>query len=261
MIINNRNIPSKIKELNDRIKENLLLEELLNAFTLSNEIDDRIPLKMKKKILCYRKKYDKSNSKKDKIAQEFEEYRNEQVYKYKKSTANCRAEIRRLQNLHEWNNLDKAEKIQRDTDLSFYRANILPYWLCFSIILLDIVYLDKMLAIMERNFWVGIFIIVNIALLLFLFTTAIKIKNYKKLFCYFICAFGLYCIARITFVITYILQVPLSSEELNVKFWIYGTNIYCAVVSFYIGISSFVKIVRKEAYIKNNKITFKQMSK
>lgn len=261
-MINNKNIPSKIEKLNLLIEENKKNEEIIENVSLFKEIDGNIPLKIRKKIDRFKTRLLKSDqNKKQKIINEFNEYKNKLIYKYKKNNANYRAKIRRLQNLKEWNELNKEEKIQRETDLTFYRANILSYWLCLSTILFDGLYIVYMLKIMERNYWIGIFIIVNIAILLFLFTSAIKIKNYKKLFCYLISIFGIYALVRILFVIKYVMQVPLNEAITSDKIIIYGTNIYCSIASIFIGISSYIKIKRKEKYIEENKISFKQMSK
>ncbi len=298
-MINDKNIPSKIEKINLLIEKNKINEKIIENLTILEEPDIRLPLKIRKKINKIRMQYKEnvkakkqnveidniviykdsnlnetenvidlkingkkfSKDKKQEIINEFNEYKNKLIYKYKKSNANYRAKIRRLQNLKEWNELNKEEKIQRETDLSFYRANILSYWLCLSTILFDGLYIVYMLKIMERNFWIGIFIIVNIAILLFLFTSAIKIKNYKKLFCYLIIIFGIYSLIRILFVIKYVMQVPLNEAITSDRIIIYGTNIYCFIVSIFIGVSSYIKIKRKEEYIEENKISFKQMSK
>ncbi|UKI50329.1 MAG: hypothetical protein L6U99_02505 [Clostridium sp.] len=64
--------------------------------------------------------------------------------------------------------------------MSFYRANVSGYYVTLTMILFEIIYMILTLSIMERNYWVGIMILANIAFLLFLFSCAIKIKNYKK---------------------------------------------------------------------------------
>lgn len=296
----NKQIDAKILELNNLIEEKRWLEDFITSISLKNDVnfeiinstknkgDDfkattlvkeknkleilikvplkgigepRIPDSVRRKIISFKYKYDKSN-KKETIEEKFNVYKNKLIYHYKKDIANARTEIRRLEGIKKWNNLDPEIKKDRETDLTFYQSDTTSYWLSLSVIAFDIVYLIVMLSVMERTFWIGAFILANIAYLLFLFTTAIKLKNYVKLFSYLLIVFGAYCAFRVSIFVPFVMNVPLyGSISIINKLLIFGTNIYATVVSIYVGVTSLEKIKRQEKYLKEGKISFKQMSK
>lgn len=183
------------------------------------------------------------------------------VYTVKVTIARTTHKIKVLKDVLWWMNLSKEEQKDRRSDLSFYVADTLGYWLTLLSVVAEIVYLILLLSVMERTFWVGICILVNIAFLLLLFTIAIKVKNYKKIFSYFSIVFGLYCILRIAYIIHGLMGVDLSGVPSIKLLFIYGSNAYMILASIFVGIRSYFKIRHQMIYLSENKITKFQLSK
>ena len=264
-MLNNQKIDENILKSQKEIDELKLLDEALSQATIST-YDSSLPSKINLKFEKYKRLYETtSEENKEKILKEYEDYKNKNLYQIKKRIATLRAFIHRQENLKEWNDLDAKTKEDRETDLTFYRADVSSYWFTLSIILFTLLYLVEMLSIMERTYWVGIFIIVNIAFLLFLFTAAIKLKNYVKIFSYFMIAFGVYTMIRTFVIIPFLMGInifPISNDpNLTSKIIVMVVNIYSCIVAIYVGITSLRKIKKQEQYMKEGKITFKQMSK
>ena len=262
---NNLKIDEKIKTSQKEIEELKKMDAMLSTSSISS-FDSSLPSKITMKFNKFKMSYESaSEDKKEKILKDYEDYKNQKLYEIKKRIAYLRAFIHRQENLKEWNSLDDQTKEDRETDLTFYRANISSYWFTLSIILFTLLYLVEMLSMMERTFWVGIFIIVNIALLLFLFTAAIKLKNYVKIFSYLMMVFGVYTMLRTFVIIPFIMGVnifPTSNDAyLTSKIIVMIVNIYSCIISLYVGITSLRRIKKQEQYMKEGKITFKQMSK
>lgn len=259
----NNKIEEKIAKLEISIKKNHDLEEIVSNLSLKEKCN--APKKITNKISKLQTSYQNANSDKakEKVVLKFENYKNKLIYNYKKNISKARMLIKRYQNIKKWNELDDNTKQERKTDLSFYQTDTSSYWLTLSIIAFDVIYLLTMLSIMEKNFWIGIFILSNIGFLLFLFTAAIKLKNYIKLFSYLLLVFGLYCCLRISVIIPLIMKINIYSSTVSFfnKFLILFSNIYGIIISLYVGINSYLKIRRQEKYLKDGKISFKQMSK
>lgn len=196
-----------------------------------------------------------------KLQREFQLSLEKQIYKVKVEIAHLNHKNKVTEDKLWWQLLSKKEQKERRSDLSFYIPDVQGYWLTLLSVVAEIIYLILLLSIMVRTFWVGITILVNIVFLLFLFTIAIKVKNYKKAFSICSIVFGIYCLVRILWVIQGLMGVDLSSTSATKRGYIYGCNIYMIVASIYVGIRSFSKIKRQEIYIKEDKISKIQMSK
>lgn len=262
----NKTIEDKIQK-NERILiYSKTMSDLISELHItSKDISSSLPKSIARKIGKFHDDYKRAlgnDKKEEKIKLAFEKYKNEQIYKYKKKASNAKNEIVRLSNLRKWNDLDEESKLNAKTDLTFYKANVLGYWLNLSVILFEVIYLIVMLSFMEKNYWIGIFILSNIAFLLFLFTSAIKIKNYIKTFAYMMIVFGAYIALRVCVVIPLLMNIPLfTSLSMTNKIWIFIANVYILGMSIFVGTYSLIKIRHKEKYLHDGKISYKQMSK
>ena len=234
-------------------EESLKAKQLYENF--KNELDSQIQ-KVKKHIDSLQ-----NENRVIKLYKEFHIKLEKQIYNVKVEIAHLKHKNKVTADKLWWQLLSKEEKKERRSDLSFYIPDVQGYWLTLLCVVAEIIYLILLLSIMVRTFWVGVSILVNIVFLLFLFTIAIKVKNYKKAFSYCSIGFGIYCILRISWVIQGLMEVDLSSASSLVQSVIYGCNIYMIIASIYVGIRSFIKIKRQEIYIKEEKISKIQMSK
>lgn len=217
------------------------------------------------KLDVFNAKIEKANNSKQKktmklLAQSHTTYEKE-VYKVKVEIAHLNHQNKVINDNLWWNNLPNEEKKEKRTDLSFYIPDVLGYWLTLLSVIGEIVYLILLLSEMQRTFWVGICILVNIAFLLLLFTIAIKVKNYKIKFSYVSIAFGLYFILRIAYIIHGLMGVDLSAYSTVKLAFIYGANAYMILASIFVGVHSLIKIKHQMRYLSENKITKFQLSK
>lgn len=207
-------------------------------------------------------KVKKSSLKKtDKILENFHTIYEKEVYKVKVKIAHLNHQNKVINDNLWWINLPEEEKKDKRTDLSFYIPDTLGYWLTLLTVAAELVYLVLLLSEMEKTFWVGTCILVNIAFLLLIFTVAIKVKNYKKKFSYISIGFGLYCILRISYIIHGLMGVDLSAFSTVKLIFIYGSNAYMIIASIFVGLHSYFKIKHQIAYLDENKITKFQLSK
>ena len=183
------------------------------------------------------------------------------IYKIKVKNAYLKHQVKVSSDKLWWQEMPKEEKKERRSDLSFYRPDKLGYSLTLLSVVAELTYLIMLLSIMVRSFWIGITILTNIVFLLLLFTIAIKVKNYKKTYAYWSFGFGVYCIIRISWIITGLMGVDLVSATAMKQGFIWGCNIYIILASFAVGIQSLMKIKHQEIYLKEEKISNIQLSK
>lgn len=149
--------------------------------------------------------------------------------------------------------MDKQELKEKKIDLSFYKPNTLGYYGVLLATICELVYLIVILGKMDKTLLIGIFIIINIVFLLFLFSTSMEVKVYKKNASIFTIAFGVYNITRL-FVVPNILNVSLN---LTITMIILAMSCFAIIA----GVISYKKIEDQEKYKKEGKISFTQMSK
>lgn len=265
-MLSNQALEEKILKCQKTMDEAKKTDDAIASSSIEH-IDETLPSRIQKTLKKIQEKYvsAKSDKQKEQAMSTFQIYKDKVAYQTKKILVNARFDMHRYESMKEWNQQEDDVKEEQKINLTFYKANVSSYWLTLSVILVTLVYLVEMLSMMERTFWIGIFILINIAFLLFLFTAAIKLKNYIKLFSYLIFAFGIYTILRIGVIVPFIMNVSLlpTADDANfmAKIVIILVNIYSCIVSFYIGISSLRKVKKQEQYIKEGKITFHQLSK
>lgn len=142
----------------------------------------------------------------------------------------------------------------RKTDLSFYKPDVLSYYLILLATTLELVFLVLMLSVMPINYLIGVFILVNIGFLLMLFTTALETKVYKRRASITAIVFGGYCLTRLVTV----------SNILNVSKNLVMIYIVCIAISGLMigaGVTSFIKVKNQNQFKKDGKINTIQMSK
>lgn len=248
----------KIARVNKKIDLCKEKEDLVIDISLDSEITNTTAKELKK-LASLQKKYKDNPTEKNK--HKFNALHDKFLYTNKAKAAKLRHKIKVYEDYKAFELLSKDEKRDRRTDLSFYRANVSGYYVTLTMVLFEIIYMILTLSIMDRNYWIGIMILVNIAFLLFLFSCAIKIKNYKKKFSLYLIAFSVYCIFRITVILGPLMHVKIASASLTKQIFIYGFNIYMIIFGILIGITSYIKVLNQEKYIASGKISFKQMSK
>ncbi len=181
------------------------------------------------------------------------------LYKLKKKACDYTRKIKKTNDDIWWLNLPQEEKNEQNTNLSFYKLDSGNYWLILLVTVIELYYLIILLAMMERSFYVGIVILFNIGVLLFLFTCAIKVRAYKKVFSYLIVSYGIYCALRFA-IIPLLMKVDLYNG--SSKMW---QIIICLIISGFIsimaGFNSMLKCNRQIKYINDGKIVLKKLSR
>ena len=181
------------------------------------------------------------------------------LYKLKKKACDYTRKIKKINDDIWWLNLPKEEKNEQNTNLSFYKLDSGNYWLILLVTAIELYYLIILLAMMERSFYVGIVILFNIGVLLFLFTCAIKVRAYKKVFPYSMMAYGIYCALRFA-IIPLLMKVDLYNG--SSKMWqIIICLIISGVISIMAGFNSMLKCNRQIKYINDGKIVLKKLSR
>lgn len=181
------------------------------------------------------------------------------LYKLKKKAYDYTRKIKKTNDDIWWLNLPKEEKNEQNTNLSFYKLDSGNYWLILLVTAIELYYLIILLAMMERSFYVGIVILFNIGVLLFLFTCAIKVRAYKKVFSYSMMAYGIYCALRFA-IIPLLMKVDLYNG--SSKMWqIIICLIISGVISIMAGFNSMLKCNRQIKYINDGKIVLKKLSR
>lgn len=181
------------------------------------------------------------------------------LYKLKKKACDYTRKIKKTNDDIWWLNLPKEEKNEQNTNLSFYKLDSGNYWLILLVTDIELYYLIILLAMMERSFYVGIVILFNIGVLLFLFTCAIKVRAYKKVFSYSMMAYGIYCALRFA-IIPLLMKVDLYNG--SSKMWqIIICLIISGVISIMAGFNSMLKCNRQIKYINDGKIVLKKLSR
>jgi|GEM_PF-2910206 hypothetical protein len=181
------------------------------------------------------------------------------LYKLKKKACEYSRKQKKIKDDIWWLNLPKEERNNQDTNLSFYKLDSNNYWLVLLVTAIELYYLIVLLSMMERSFYVGIVILFNIGVLLFLFTCAIKIRAYKKVFSYLIVGYGAYCLLRFA-VLPFMMNVDLYNG--SSKMWqIIVCLIISSVISIRSGYSSILKCNRQIKYINDGKIILKTLSR
>ncbi len=181
------------------------------------------------------------------------------LYKLKKKACDYTRKIKKTNDDIWWLNLPKEEKNEQNTNLSFYKLDSGNYWLILLVTAIELYYLIILLAMMERSFYVGIVILFNIGVLLFLFTCAIKVRAYKKVFSYSMMAYGIYCALRFA-IIPLLMKVDLYNG--SSKMWqIIICLIISGIISIMAGLNSMLKCNRQIKYINDGKIVLKKLSR
>lgn len=181
------------------------------------------------------------------------------LYKLKKKACDYTRKIKKTNDDIWWLNLPKEEKNEQNTNLSFYKLDSGNYWLILLVTAIELYYLIILLAMMERSFYVGIVILFNIGVLLFLFTCAIKVRAYKKVFSYSMVVYGIYCALRFA-IIPLLMKVDLYNG--SSKMWqIIICLIISGVISIMAGFNSMLKCNRQIKYINDGKIVLKKLSR
>ena len=181
------------------------------------------------------------------------------LYKLKKKACDYTRKIKKTNDDIWWLNLPKEEKNEQNTNLSFYKLDSGNYWLILLVTAIELYYLIILLAMMERSFYVGIVILFNIGVLLFLFTCAIKVRAYKKVFSYSMMAYGIYCALRFA-IIPLLMKVDLYNG--SSKMWqIIICLIISGIISIMAGFNSMLKCNRQIKYINAGKIVLKKLSR
>lgn len=108
------------------------------------------------------------------------------------------------------NNVDEREK---KAYVSLYKKDGLSFGLSLSAIAAELVYVISVLDVITVSFWMGITVMINIAVLFLLFTCAVKMNVYEKKLAYAALVLGVYMLLRQLVLVPVILQ-PYSRQLL-----------------------------------------------
>lgn len=234
------------------------MEVLKKDFEVQSKVLHKLETKKRAKIDV---KCHKLELKVDQLSQKFSRFKDRQIYKCKVVIARKNHSLRQVNERFDWKMLPREEQLEVLTKLSFYKPDTFGYWLLLLTIVFEIIYVIQALSVMPRDFLVGIAILFNIVVLLFLFTCALKVKAYSKKFSYASIGYGIYNILRIIVVVPFILNINYGEIGISNAMWIILCLVVSSAISILVGITSYGKIVRKEKYKADGKISFKQLSR
>ncbi len=191
----------------------------------------------------------------------YQNAKEKEIYKIKYTVAKLTHKIKQVNDRYEWLILPTEEKHDVLTGITFYKTDSFGYWFLLLAVALEVIYIIVALSVMPREYLLGIMILFNIAVLLFLFTAALKVKNYVKQFSIASIAYGVYNVLRIVVVVPFILKINYSAIAFSKSFWIIFTLAVSSLICILVGIKSYRQILRKEKYKSEGRISFKQMSR
>jgi len=162
----------------------------------------------------------------------------------------------------------KEEIHAKKVDESFYAINSVSYLLALALTVLEIIYMIIALDNMERAPIVGITVIFNIFIILFLFLAAIKVKVYSKTFTIMLSVFIVYLLIRVFYVIPVLFTYEIPAQITDTVLFLAQKRsdlIWLSMISFVFGlvsvVVSFKKIAERKIYKDSGKISACQMSK
>lgn len=91
---------------------------------------------------------------------------------------------------------DKLTEKEKKAYVSLYKKDSLSYSLTLCAIIAELVFVVGILDVMEVSFWMGITVMVNIAVLFMLFTCAVKMNIYNRTWAMVALALGVYFLVR-----------------------------------------------------------------
>ena len=91
---------------------------------------------------------------------------------------------------------DKMTEKEKKAYVSLYKKDGLSYSLALCAIAAEIVFVVGILDVMEVSFWMGITVMVNIAVLFILFTCAVKMNIYNRTWAIVALVLGVYFLIR-----------------------------------------------------------------
>lgn len=147
-------------------------------------------------------------------------------------------------------------EVDNDTlvDMLFYKPDNMSYNGVLLATCVELSFLIVMLNNMEKNYLIGIFILVNIVFLLMLFSSALQMKVYHKNSAITVGVFGVYSLSRL-FTVPFVLNVKTNLVLFSMM------TIAISVLSILSCVNSLTKIKKREQFKKDGKIKSIQMSK
>lgn len=91
---------------------------------------------------------------------------------------------------------DKMTEKEKKAYVSLYKKDGLSYSLALCAIVAELVFVVGILDVMEVSFWMGITVMVNIAVLFILFTCAVKMNIYNRTWGIVALVLGVYFLVR-----------------------------------------------------------------
>lgn len=91
---------------------------------------------------------------------------------------------------------DKMTEKEKKAYVSLYKKDGLSYSLALCAIAAELVFVVGILDVMEVSFWMGITVMVNIAVLFILFTCAVKMNIYNRTWAIVALVLGVYFLIR-----------------------------------------------------------------
>lgn len=142
-----------------------------------------------------------------------------------------------------------------------YHPNLTSYYLGLASIILNIIYVFKVLSIMEPTVIVGIKILLNIVLLLITFLANEKIKYYSKYYALLMIIVGVLVLLRLLYVPIQVFNgtVVLKTNMNRVKIGFYLTTIlilmsFCYCTSGIIGLNKHIRLERYKSSVDMKKV-------
>ena len=101
---------------------------------------------------------------------------------------------------------DVSVEKEKKVYVSLYKKDSLSYALALCAILSELVYVISILDVMPVSFWMGVTVMVNIAMLFALFTSAVKMNVYDKRWSLLAMVLGIYMIIRQFILVPFVLK-------------------------------------------------------
>lgn len=134
---------------------------------------------------------------------------------------------------------DKALQ-EKKTHVSLFKKDGTSYALALLSVLVEFIYVVSILDVVPITYWLGIAVMVNILILFLLFTCAVKINVYNKMWSVITFGLGIYVLIREFVLIPTLLQPYANHTRILIL------NLVCAGLLFVAGTISFLKCTRRE---------------
>ena len=113
------------------------------------------------------------------------------------------------------NKAERLEEKQKKVHVSLFRKEKVSYSLTLFAIIAELVYVIGILDVMNKSYWMGITVMVNILMLFLMFTCAVKMNVYDKKWAFIALVVAVYLVIRQLVLVPIVLQRSIDVSIMN----------------------------------------------